>query len=208
MTNTGNVAGKDDVVEVYYNPPYTNGGIEKSSANLVALDKTDALEPGASETITISIKAEDMASFDAYNHGCYVLEAGEYIISVNADSHNILDSVVYTVASDVIYNESNPRSTDKTAATVQFDYVESGVEYLSRADGFANYSKVTAAPTDYSISNTDKANFINRSNYDATASNRAEDTMPLTEQKNGLVLADLRGADSMSRLSIYSFAVL
>ncbi|MFR7953744.1 MAG: hypothetical protein ACLU4P_10110 [Ruminococcus sp.] len=45
VTNTGDVAGKD-VVEVYYNPPYTNGGIEKSSANLIEFAKTDLLQPG------------------------------------------------------------------------------------------------------------------------------------------------------------------
>ena len=44
VTNTGNVAGKD-VVEVYFNPPYTNGGIEKAAANLVAFEKTETLEP-------------------------------------------------------------------------------------------------------------------------------------------------------------------
>ncbi|NCB62828.1 MAG: beta-glucosidase, partial [Clostridia bacterium] len=71
VTNTGSVAGKD-VVEVYYNPPYVNGGIEKSAVNLAAFDKTDLLEPGASQTLTISFRAEDMASYDADGAGCYV----------------------------------------------------------------------------------------------------------------------------------------
>ena len=78
VTNTGSVAGKE-VVELYYNPPYINGGIEKSTANLIAFDKTELLEAGASETVTLSFTAEDMASYDTYNHGCYVLEAGDYI---------------------------------------------------------------------------------------------------------------------------------
>lgn len=47
VTNTGDVAGKD-VVEVYYNPPYTNGGIEKASVNLIQYEKTETLEPGDS----------------------------------------------------------------------------------------------------------------------------------------------------------------
>lgn len=194
VTNTGKVAGKD-VVEVYYNPPYTNGGIEKASANLIAFDKTDMLEPGASQTIPVSIKAEDMASFDTYGHGCYVLEKGDYIISVNADSHDILDSVIYTVADDIVYDQNHPRSTDKTAATVQFDYVEGDVEYLSRANGFANYAAATAAPTNMTMSEENKANFINSSNYDPTATDNTEDVMPKTEQNNGLTLAELRGAD-------------
>lgn len=194
VTNTGSVAGKD-VVEVYSNPPYTNGGIEKASANLVAFDKTDSLEPGASQTLSFSVKAEDLASFDTYNHGCYVLEAGKYVISINSDSHNTLDSVTYEVASDIVYDESNPRSSDKNAATVHFDYLESNVEYLSRRDGFANYASATAAPTNFTMSPEDKAMFVNSSNYDPSSSNNPDDQMPKTEQQNGLKLADLRGAD-------------
>lgn len=65
VTNTGDTPGKD-VVQLYYTPPYTNGGIEKSSVNLIAFDKTDILEPGASQTLTLSFDEEDMASYDTY----------------------------------------------------------------------------------------------------------------------------------------------
>lgn len=51
-------------MEVYYNPPYTNGGIEKSTANLIGYEKTNELKPGESQTVTISFTAEDMASYD------------------------------------------------------------------------------------------------------------------------------------------------
>jgi len=95
VTNTGDVAGKD-VVEIYYNPPYTNGGIEKATANLIDFEKTQMLEPGASETITITFDAEDMASYDMSGDGCYVLEQGDYAISVNSDSHTVLDQQIYT----------------------------------------------------------------------------------------------------------------
>ena len=98
VTNTGDPKGKD-VVEVYYNPPYINGGIEKASANLVAFDKTDLLEPGASQTLTITFAAEDMASYDYENAKGYVLEAGDYQISINRDSHNVLAAQTYTVDS-------------------------------------------------------------------------------------------------------------
>ena len=65
VTNEGDTAGKD-VVEVYYNPPYTNGGIEKASANLIQFEKTNLLQPGESQTITVSFSRDDMASFDSY----------------------------------------------------------------------------------------------------------------------------------------------
>ncbi|WP_291245373.1 glycoside hydrolase family 3 N-terminal domain-containing protein [Fournierella sp.] len=190
VTNTGSVAGKT-VVEVYYNPPYTNGGIEKASANLVAFDKTEILEPGASETVTISFKAEDMASYDTYGAAAYVLEAGDYIISINSDSHTVLDSEVYNVPSTIVYSDG--RSTDKTAPTNQFENVEGDVTYLSRADGFANYAEATAAPASMTMSEEDKAAFLNNANYDPNNYNNPDDQMPTTGAKNGLQLVDMRG---------------
>ncbi len=194
VTNTGDVAGKD-VVEVYYNPPYTNGGIEKASANLIQFEKTEVLQPGDSQTITVSFDAEDMASYDTYGAGCYVLEAGDYQISINSDSHNVIDSQTYTVASTVTYDESNPRSTDETAAVNEFAYAEGDVTYLSRADGFANYADATATPASMSMSDEAKATFLNNSNYNPEDYNNDSDEMPTTGAKNGIKLADLRGVD-------------
>ena len=190
VTNTGSVAGKN-VVEVYYNPPYTNGGIEKASANLVAFDKTDLLEPGASQTLTISFKAEDMASYDTYGAGAYVLEAGDYIISINSDSHTVLDSEVYNVPATITYSEG--RSTDKTAPTNQFAAVESDVTYLSRADHFANYAEATAAPASMTMSEENKALFLNNANYDPTEHNNPDDVMPTTGVDSNIDLVAMRG---------------
>lgn len=195
VTNTGSVAGKS-VVEAYYNPPYVNGGIEKSSANLIDFAKTDVLEPGASQMVSFSFKLEDMASYDSQDKGCYVLEAGDYIISINSDSHNVIDSKTVTVDETVVYDESNARSTDETAATNQFDYaIGDDITYLSRADGFANYEEATAAPASFSMSEENKAKFLNNSNYDPEDYNNDSDEMPTTGASNGLKLEDLRGAD-------------
>lgn len=195
VTNTGDVAGKD-VVQVYYNPPYTNGGIEKSAANLISFEKTSLLEPGASETISISFAVEDMASYDTYGEGCYVLEAGDYEISINTDAHNKIQSDTVTVGSTIVYDENNKRSSDEVAATNQFEFAEGDYfEYLSRADGFANYDVATKAPTNYEMSDADKAIYYNETNYDEFALNNDSDEMPVTGAKNGIKLADLRGVD-------------
>ena len=194
VTNTGDVAGKD-VVEVYYNPPYTNGGIEKSAANLIQFAKTATLEPGASETVSISFALEDMASYDTYGEGCYVLEAGDYEISINSDAHNKIASDTVTVASTVVYDESNKRESDEVAATNQFSFAEGDVTYLSRADGFANYAEATAAPTNFEMADDVKATYFNETNYDETAYNNDSDVMPTTGASNGVKLADLRGVD-------------
>ena len=197
VTNTGSAAGKD-VVEIYNDPPYTNGGIEKASANLLDFAKTSELAPGESETIDFTIPVEDLASYDYKNNGCYVLEAGDYIISTNSDSHNVLDSKTYTVASDIVYNESNKRESDEVVATNQFDFAEGEITYLSRADGFANYDEAIAAPATYEMSDEVKAGFENcftytESGYEKDEDPNAEDIT--TGAKNGLKLADLRGVD-------------
>lgn len=190
VTNNGTAAGKD-VVEVYYNPPYTNGGIEKASANLIDFAKTDVLQPGESQTINVSFSEEDMASYDTYGNGCYVLEAGDYEISINSDSHNAIASQTVSVADTVVYDENNARSTDDAAATNQFAYAEGDATYLSRADGFANYA--TAAPTNFTLAEDEKADFLNNSNYDPANYNNDSDEMPTTGAKNGMTLADMRG---------------
>ena len=194
VTNTGSVAGKD-VVEVYYNPPYTNGGIEKSAANLVEFAKTGIIEPGASEVVTVSFKLEDMASYDTYGKGCYVLEAGDYEVSINSDSHNKLATATVTVDSDVVYGENNKRSTDEVAATNKFGFAEGEVTYLSRADGFANYAEATAAPTSFELADKYKAEYVNNTNYSEADYNNDADEMPTTGAKNGVKWADLRDKD-------------
>ncbi len=194
VTNTGDVAGKD-VVQVYYNPPYTNGGIEKSAANLIGFEKTGLLEPGEAETVSIVFALEDMSSYDTYGEGCYVLEEGDYEISINTDSHNKISSETVTVDETVVYNEDNKRESDQIAATNQFQFAEGEITYLSRADGFANYEEATAAPTSFEMSDEDIATYFNETNYDVYAYNNDEDEMPTTGAKNGVKLADLRGLD-------------
>ena len=197
VTNTGSVAGKD-VVEIYSDPPYTNGGIEKSTANLLDFAKTSELAPGESQTIEFSIPVEDLASYDYQTNGCYVLEAGDYVISANDDSHNVADSQTYTVASDIVYNESNKRSSDAVAATNEFDFAEGEITYLSRADGFANYAEATAAPATYEMTDEQKAAFDNAHTYTEAGYQNDDDANAAditTGAKNGLKLVDLRGVD-------------
>lgn len=192
VTNTGEVAGKD-VVQVYYNPPYTNGGMEKASANLAAFKKTGLIKPGESETITISFGTEDMASYDSTGTGGYVLDAGDYGISIRNDSHRIIEEQTMNVPSKIIYNESNPRSTDEVAAVNQFKEAKGDLKVLSRADGFSNYKEVTAPPKTMTMPEEYKKTFVNNKNYDPKDHNDPADEMPVTGAKNGLTLASMRG---------------
>ena len=194
VTNTGDVAGKD-VVEVYYKPPYTNGGIEKSSANLIEFAKTDLLQPGESQIVTVTFSIEDMASYDENNAKAYVLEKGDYVISINSDSHTVLDQKTYTADTDVVYEGENKRASDDTAATNVFEDAKGDVTYLSRADHFANYEEATAAPASTELGEPYVSEYHLNSNFDKTTYLNDEDVMPTTGADNGLTLADMRDAD-------------
>ena len=194
VTNTGDVAGKD-VVEVYYEPPYTNGGIEKSSANLIEFAKTDLLQPGESQTVTVTFSIEDMASYDENHAKAYVLEKGDYAISINSDSHTVLDQKTYTADKDVVYKGENKRASDDTAATNVFEDAKGDVTYLSRADHFANYEEATAAPASAELGEPYVSEYHLNSNFDKTTYLNDEDVMPTTGADNGLTLADMRDAD-------------
>lgn len=197
VTNTGSTAGKD-VVELYFTPPYTNGGIEKASVNLIDFGKTQLLEPGASETVNFEIPLENMASFDSScvktEAGGYILEAGEYQISIRSDSHTVLDSESFSLDSDIDYSKKG-RSSDGIAAVNLFDYAEPDTMVLSRKDGFANYDAATAAPTDFSLSKDDEKAIqsICVAKYDPTKYDNADDVMPTLGADNGLKLSDLTG---------------
>ena len=194
VTNTGDVAGKD-VVEVYYKPPYTNGGIEKSSANLIEFAKTNLLQPGESQTVTVTFSIEDMASYDENNAKAYVLEKGDYVISINSDSHTVLDQKTYTADKDVVYKGENKRASDDTAATNVFEDAKGDVTYLSRADHFANYEEATKAPASAELGEPYVSEYHLNSNFDKTTYLNDEDVMPTTGADNGLTLADMRDAD-------------
>lgn len=118
VQNTGEVAGKD-AVQLYVTKPYTYGGIEKSYVELVDFAKTDMLAPQSeadnSQTITFTVNAYDLASYDyndANGNGFrgYELEAGDYVFYVAADSHvdgSAYDSVTVTLGQDIRF-ENDP----------------------------------------------------------------------------------------------------
>lgn len=194
VTNTGDTAGKESV-QMYYTPPYTNGEIEKSDVNLMAFDKTDILEPGDTETITLSFTEEDMASFDTYGTGSWVLEEGQYTVSLRNNSNEVIDEEDVVIEETIVYDEDNPRDSDEEAASVQFDFAEGSLEYLSRADGFANYEEAIVSPANYEMDEETMATFYNDTNWDPADFEDPEAEMPVTGADNGVSLIEMRGLD-------------
>ena len=136
-----------------------------------------------------------MASYDENNAKAYVLEKGDYVISINSDSHTVLDQKTYTADKDVVYKGENKRASDDTAATNVFEDAKGDITYLSRADHFANYEKATAAPASAELGEPYVSEYHLNSNFDKTTYLNDEDVMPTTGADNGLTLADMRDAD-------------
>ena len=201
VTNTGTVAGKD-VVELYYTAPYTPGGIEKSEVVLGDFAKTGVIEPGASESVTLELPVEDMASYDYAGEQAYVLEAGDYAISLRTDSHTVAagtEPITYTVDSDVVYSGENHRSTDLAEVTNQFDDVsaqfstepEAGkILAMSRADFAGTFP--TAPTGDQLVASDAVAEGFAAWDVDAEADAFGGD-MPTTGASTELSLIDMRG---------------
>lgn len=158
VTNTGDVAGRS-VVQIYAQTPYTEfdkeNGIEVASVELVGFDKTAELAKGASETVVISVDRRDLAHYDSFVNKTYIMEAGDYYLTVGDDAHdainNILEAKGHTeVEGDAskVYDYTVGRTDTETYAategnviiTNQFDdvdlnyYIEDAVTYLSRSD--------------------------------------------------------------------------
>lgn len=188
VRNVGDVPGRD-VVQLYYTAPYYDGGIEKSYVVLLDFAKTIELEPAQAQTFTFTFDISEMASFDAYDNKCYVLDAGEYEIKLMEDSHTVIDSKSYKVPSAIIYDKDNKRSSDEIAAVSLFADSEGDIVYLSRADWEGTWPK---GAEDVTASNEIIAGLT-----DATVDtyNNPADAMPTTGAKNGLTLRDMTGLD-------------
>lgn len=149
VTNTGDVAGKQ-VVQLYQEAPYgtdetcgiSGVGLQKSAKALIGFQKTGIIEPGESEEVTITFDTDDLASFDSYGHGCYVLEKGDYKFHIGLNAHeDVCDPVEASLSESIIYDEDNAgaRSSDEKVAKVAMSDVDAGDGnmldgYLSRSD--------------------------------------------------------------------------
>lgn len=179
VTNTGDVAGKD-VVELYMEAPYAQDtdhfgikgrGLEKAKVVLVAFAKSDELDPGASAEYQLSFTTDDLASFDNFGQGCYVLENGTYKFNVQKDAHQWGDegsdyapsgSVSFDLDAPVIYDESGDvpgatyagaRDGDRQVAKNSMDDVTAGDGnmldgYLSRSDFAAGMKQIMTHQSD------------------------------------------------------------
>lgn len=159
VTNNSDVPGKD-VVQVYAQAPYTAGGIEKSAVQLCGFAKTDVIEKGKPQTVSVTVDLRDIASYDYKNYKTYIMEEGDYYFAIGNGAHEALNNILaakgYDVSDgmDADGNAEKAYKSEKTSfdkdeyrlsannvsITNQFDqtdlnyYDEGAVTYLSRND--------------------------------------------------------------------------
>ena len=222
VTNTGNMAGKD-VVELYYTAPwYKDRNIEKSSKVLGAFAKTKTLKPGESDTVTLTLPVDNIASYDYQGERCYVADEGTYYFNLQTDSHNVkvngdgkaLAALEYNVSSRRVYKDSGvgKRSTDLVAAENAFDYssvgdgnIGSTIPYVSRADFAGTHPSVTMGKRldqyDDLRMGADAIRYITQESLGGSDVKFENDAKYVsqslvavaTNEKNGLTLDDLAG---------------
>ncbi len=111
VKNTGSVAGKE-VVQLYWKAPYFAGGIEKAYNSLCAFGKTDMLEPGQSEVVTLTFNTQEVANYDFMDKNGngfkgYELDGGDYQISLNENAHEEIANIKFKVAEEGIQYEND-----------------------------------------------------------------------------------------------------
>lgn len=180
VTNTGKVAGKD-VVELYYDAPFTHGGIEKSATVLGGYAKTGLIQPGKSEEVTIRLATNSMASYDDTSAKAWVLDSGEYRLRIARDVRDTVDRFSYVQPERKVIKVDN---TTGSQVTNRFDHARGDSTYLSRSNPGATMPHAPSGD-DFTIPDS-----VKNSNYAHDAVARDE---PVTGATNNIKLADLKG---------------
>lgn len=172
VTNTGAVAGKR-TVQVYVQSPYTDydklNGVEKAAVSLVGFGKTGELAPGASETVKMTVNKRDLASYDTYGAGTYILDAGDYYFTAANDAHeavnNILAAKGYTVES------TNGKMTADGSADLTYAWTEEKLDtttYSTSENGTAITNQLSCADPNLYDGVEESVTWLSRSDWNGT----------------------------------------
>lgn len=172
VKNTGNVKGKESV-QIYLQQPYINGGIEKASVELVGYAKTSVLDPGASETVTVTVDGRWFASYDAYNAKTYVLDAGDYYLTAAKNAHDAINNILSHKQNvdHVTMDSSKMVGEGKFSLVYKTTKEEDKTTYsVSKVTGNAITNQFDNADLNlYGAANTANAvQYISRNNWDGT----------------------------------------
>ena len=172
VTNTGDMAGKK-TVQVYVQSPYTDydkeNGVEKSAVSLVGFGKTGMIEPGASETLSMTVNKRDIASYDTYGAGTYILDAGDYYFTAATDAHNAVNNILaakgYTVES------TNGKMTADGNADLTYTWTEDALDtttYATSENGTEITNQLSCADPNLYEGVEETVTWLSRSDWNGT----------------------------------------
>lgn len=186
VKNTGRLAGKE-VVQLYYTPPYTVGGIEKASKNLVAFAKTEVLSPGAAETVRLQFNIAELASYDSRAAvQAWVVEDGTYMLTLGKNVHEAWE----TFSLDVSGIEKEDIAANAKIKNL-FGEAEQGLDLMTRADFEGTYPEIQAQGTTALIPDE----LLVEYDYAAPADFDKEAVKSGQQYQKTIMLEDLRGKD-------------
>lgn len=137
VNNSGDVAGKE-VVQVYLQSPFTDfdaeNGIEKAAVELVGFAKTDLIEAGESETVTINVPKEELKAYDRLGEGTYVVDAGDYHFSVGLNANEALNNILNVKGFDEADGMTSEGNAD-LVSTVTVDELDTETYAVSQVTG-------------------------------------------------------------------------
>lgn len=163
VKNTGDLAGKD-VVEFYVQKPYTPGGVEVSSIELVEFGKTSLLEPNVEEVVTVNVLKEDLTSYDSVNAKTYILDAGDYYFAAGKNSHDALNNVLAVKGKST--TDGMTYNGDTTLAKLAFNVATMDTTTYSVSSVTGN--PITNALDDVDINYYEEFTYLSRSDWEGT----------------------------------------
>ena len=204
VTNTGDVAGKE-TVQVYSQSPYTqydiDNRVEKASVALCGFGKTATLQPGASETVTVRIEKRDLASYDTYGAGTYILDAGDYYLAVATDAHNAVNSILN--AKGYTKESTNGRMDADGNSELVYKWVQEAFDaetYSVSANGTKIENQLSVAdPNLYEGTEGQSVTWLSRNDWTGTYPSDEQIVLKLTE----LLIKDLQRCRYLSNPEAY-----
>ncbi len=172
VTNNSNIPGKE-TIQVYSQSPYTqydiDNGVEKASVALCGFGKTHLLEPGASETLTILVDKRDLASYDTYGAGTYILDDGDYYLTVATDAHDAVNNCL--AAKGFTPDTTDGRMDGEGNAELTFLWTQADFDdktYAVSLNGTPITNQLSSADINLYDGVEEKLTYLTRSNWEGT----------------------------------------
>ena len=172
VTNVGDKAGKE-TVQVYFQSPYTDydkeNKVEKASVGLVGFSKSGIIEPGASETVKVYVDKRDMASYDAYGAGTYIMDAGDYYLTVATDAHNAVNNIL--AAKGYTEETTEGRMDGQGDAAMVYTYHQEAFDaetYSTSLNGTKIENQLSDADLNLYEGNEDTIVYLSRNDWEGT----------------------------------------